>query len=228
MHAVSFAAKRLHLATNTFGQRVLDGAKVRGMTPARFDLLCLLRQPGIELQKRFRHDKKSKLPWPGANEAFLRQCVIVRKLGLHASTVSKMVKRLCEMGWVTVSRDYPDRRFKVVVATPLGLRRIWEAMRRVFRGRLLLKPYEMVHRQLRPTHHVLEALDDTFQLLDALADWFGDRAEFFYDFGSRDRILDGPLPTRAWRPWRRRRRPPTRASVRLSARSRMDEKSSAP
>lgn len=125
MHMVSFLAKRLHLVTTAFGQGVLDAiARVPGMTPARFDLLCLLRQPGIVMDKRFarRAKKRPKArEWPGRDHAEMEFAQIVKRLGLHPSTVSKMVKRLREMGWVKVMRLKADRRTKIVACTDLGL-----------------------------------------------------------------------------------------------------------
>ena len=174
MHAISFHAKRLHLATVAVGQMTLDWAGVEGMTPARFDLMCLLRQSGIALQRRFRRPTDGG-KWIGSDEAVMKQRTLVKRLGLHPSTVSKMITRLEEMGWVTRSRDYDDRRVKIVEATPLGMRRIWKAMRRVFRERLMLKPFETIVRQMLPTWHVL----------DGIAAYFGDHSDFSYEWGSR-------------------------------------------
>lgn len=187
MHAISFLAKRLHLVTTAFGQHVLrDIAKVDGMTPARFDLLCLMRQPAIALQEMSRESYEAHGgPWPGRDEAIMTQRAIVRRLALHPSTVSKLVKRLREMGWVKVTRDYDDKRVKVVEATPLGLRRIWEAMRRVFRGRAMLAKFERIHKRLRPSIHVVDAIDETHDLLSYIARFFGDRSDVVYHFGSR-------------------------------------------
>jgi hypothetical protein len=60
-------------------------------------------------------------------------------------------------------------------------------MRLVFRERLLLTPFEELARSLRPTEHVLPALDHLFDTLDVLALSFGDESNFYYDYGSPKR-----------------------------------------
>ena len=168
MHAISFLLKRAHLSTTNTGQRILYD--VPGMTPARFDILCFARQGGIR--------RKMK------DFAYTTQKRICEGLGLHASTISKMLRRLEELGWITRQRDYGDRRVKTVMLTKLGLRKTWEAMRITFRGRLLATHYEMLARNIRPTQHVLESLDYVFDTLDVIAIGFGDEACFHYDHGS--------------------------------------------
>ena len=110
MHAVSFVAKRMHLRTVAYGQVLVR--QVHGMTPARFDLLTALcrREDWVDPiygpRKRF--------------ERFRRITTLARELGLHRSTVSKMVKRLVEMGWLRREREYADARNVVVAITELG------------------------------------------------------------------------------------------------------------
>jgi DNA-binding MarR family transcriptional regulator len=178
MHIVPFLAKRFHLSAVGWGRRFLeDVVRVEGMTPARFDLLCVLRQSGIRLQQRFGKGV-------GTDDAGRPFASVVKELGLHPSTVSKMIKRLVEMGWLRVFRDYPDRRFKIVECTPLGLRRTWEAMRRVFRPRHVRKVYEQVHDELRPKMPVVDAIRATVKDLGSLAYAFGDNSTFRgYDYG---------------------------------------------
>lgn len=193
MHAIYFWAKRLHLMTNATGQRVLSRiAKVPDMTPARFDLMCLLRTPWI-----LGHlgDPRRQKNGPGfyRSRAAMAQSGLICRLGLHPSTVSKMLKRLREMGWVRVERDYEDGRAKLVYATELGLRRIWQAMSRVFRGRLMASRFEHVHRGLRPSVHVFEALDETRDLLTDLARCFGDRSNVDYNYGTTVYRIEQPL-----------------------------------
>jgi DNA-binding MarR family transcriptional regulator len=172
MHAISFLLKRAHLCTTNHGQRILYD--VPGMTPARFDILCFARQGGI---RRRMHDF-----------AFTTQRRIREGLGLSASTLSRMLKRLEELGWIQRERDYGDRRVNTVMLTKLGRRKAWKAMRVVFRGRFLAADYEHLARSLRPTEHVLDALDHLFDTLDLIAMGFGDESYFHYDYGSKHRL----------------------------------------
>ena len=171
MHSISFLLKRCHLRVTAFAKEAVRA--VKGMTPARFDVLCFARQRWIQFD-----------PGPLAR-GLTTQRAITKALGLHPSTVSKLLKRLEQMGWITRCPDYSDRRVKAVELTKLGVRKIWEAMRRVFRGRLLLKPFERIARELQPTRHVLETLDHLFDTLELIADSFYDSSSFYYDYGSR-------------------------------------------
>ena len=171
MHAISFLLKRAHLCSTNEGQRLLYA--VPGMTPARFDILCFARQGGI----------RQKIP----ELAFTTQKRIREGLGLSGSVISRMLKRLEELGWIERHRDYSDARVKTVMLTKLGLRKIWEAMRLIFRGRPLAKHYEWVARRLRPNDHVLDSLDHLYDTLDMVALSFDDGAWFYYDTGSRRR-----------------------------------------
>jgi DNA-binding MarR family transcriptional regulator len=91
------------------------------MTPARFDLLYVIRHGVIELR--------------GVGERFMSmlQKDIRVALGLHPSTVSKMVGRLRQIGWIEpASVDDDDERARVVQLTEEGARQIDEATRHVF------------------------------------------------------------------------------------------------
>lgn len=168
MHSISFLLKRAHLCTTNAGQRILYD--VPGMTPARFDVLCFARQGGIRRGLK--------------DLAFTTQKRIREGLGLHPSTISKMLKRLEQLGWITRERDYDDRRVKSVMLTKLGRRKAWKAMRINFRGRTLASHYEMLVRRLRPLDPPLEGLDHLWDTLDFIALGFGDEAFFHYDHGS--------------------------------------------
>lgn len=174
MHQMTFALKRGHLRTVAAGKEILGG--IEGMTPARFDILCLLRQRGIR--------------WGGSNMNFTSQQSIERALDLHPSTISKMLKRLEEMNWIKRCRDEynGDRRRKIVELTALGLRRVWLAMRLLWRGRELLREFEQIARELHPDRHVLDTLQELDDTLDVIGRRFGDRSTFYYDWGSRQRV----------------------------------------
>ena len=94
MHSLTFHAKRFHLGAVAFGKKVV--AKVKGMTPARFDLMYAIRitNSGCPLTNRL-------------CGYFLRQDRLRKILGLSPSTVSKLIKRLVQMGWI--GQHPPDR-----------------------------------------------------------------------------------------------------------------------
>jgi DNA-binding MarR family transcriptional regulator len=171
MHAISFQLKRAHLVTTAFGQRAVK--RIEGMTPARYDVVALLRQKSI----RVGMPKQNKINALG-------QRTIVARLGLHPSTVSKMLKRMEAMGWIRRYRDTEgDKRVNVVELTELGLRRAWRAMRTVYRNRLLLKPFERIAREMRPQMHVLDGLTSIWDDIDGIARFFNDRSDFTYSHG---------------------------------------------
>lgn len=174
MHQMTFQLKRGHLRAVAAGKEIF--AKIEGMTPARFDILCLLRQNAIRFGG-------------GDNLHFLRQQTIERALDLHPSTISKMIKRLVQMEWVTCTRDTNngDRRHNIVELTALGLRRIWLAMRLLWRERVLLKEFEDIVTELHPTRHVFESLQELDTTLDLIGRSLGDRSTFYYDWGSPNR-----------------------------------------
>jgi DNA-binding MarR family transcriptional regulator len=116
MHAISFAAKRVHLRTVAFGQALVRN--VPGMTAARFDLLYLLYG-----SRRTEFGPRHPL------QVARRISGLARDLGLHRTTISKMVKRLVEMGWLKRRREVEwDVRNAVVSFTELGLRSLADAM----------------------------------------------------------------------------------------------------
>src|SRR5262245_57183502 len=89
MHMVTFTTKRAHLGGVAFGKRVVK--KVHGMTPARYDLMYLIRTTN------------GRCVTHGC-AYFVRQDKLTAQLGLHPSTVSKMIRRLIELGWLEKER----------------------------------------------------------------------------------------------------------------------------
>jgi DNA-binding MarR family transcriptional regulator len=168
MHAVTFQIKRAHWSGVAFGKKAL-AKKLPTMTPARFDLLYAIRQ-------------SHSVGQPSA--CFIYQDELRGQLGLHASTVSKLIKRLVELGWVT-NKDKPldDRRTRVVRLTREGLAKIDRAIRILFRQRIHLKHFEDLFRGWNPDIHVLEAIDDFWTTIDEVARKFGDTSTLRYSFG---------------------------------------------
>ncbi len=181
MHQISFELKRGHLRTVSWGEKVLRG--VPGMTAARFDLLCLVRQKAILRSS----DPRDALTIP------MSQRELWQRLDLDKSTVSKMLSRLEEMGWIRRgrARGIRDWRSKAVYLTDLGLRHIAKAMRIMFRQRPLVAYFERIYKARIPNKHVVRTLHATWKDLRFLAECFGDRSNIAYDFGPG--LTYGPL-----------------------------------
>jgi DNA-binding MarR family transcriptional regulator len=168
MHAVSFGFKRAHWSAVRIGKRAL--ARVEGMTPARFDLLYLIRRVRLE----------DPLLHPVA--AVKRQEALWKELGVHPTTVSRMLAQLLEMGWVERERCVVDRRCWVLRLTALGWRRVTRAMRILFRQRVVLKVYERLF-PTGPSGHVVERIDALVKTLRRVAYALGDRGRVWFDYG---------------------------------------------
>ena len=168
MHALSFRFKRAHWAAVKIGKLVVSG--IAGMTPARFDLMYLVRRVRLE----------DPLLHPDA--CVKRQDELSKELGVHRTTVSKMLARLLEMGWVMRSRSAIDRRRWLIGLTELGLRMVVKAMRLLFRGRQLLGMYERVL-PTTPSAHVVERIHRLVTILKAVAYALGDRGDLWFDYG---------------------------------------------
>jgi DNA-binding MarR family transcriptional regulator len=93
MNSTFFSIKRGFLRTVNFGRKFLEPF---GLTPARFDMLFTLRR-GWKLQSQ-----------------------VWRMLGLHPSTVSKMMKKLDDLGLVFRNGDPDNYREVVVRLSPEG------------------------------------------------------------------------------------------------------------
>jgi DNA-binding MarR family transcriptional regulator len=135
MHSVTFQIKRAHLKAVAFGKGIIED-RVKDMTPARFDLMYAIRA----------HQVDHRRGWPIGRS--LEQARICRKLGLHSSTVSKLIKRLVQLGWLENCGKGGDRRTNVIALTEKGLRSIVKAMRIVFRMRTHLRHFEDLFRSL--------------------------------------------------------------------------------
>jgi DNA-binding MarR family transcriptional regulator len=170
MHALSFRFKRAHLTAVKIGKMLV--ADVEGMTPARFDILYLIRRLRIE-----------KHPYRRVESGWHSQTALRHELGLHRSTMSKMLTRLLEMGWVERRRSSFDRRRCNIALTKLGLRKVAKAMRILFRQKKLRKMYERVLPTTKEMH-VVERIHRLVVILQRMAYAFGDRARVWFDYGS--------------------------------------------
>jgi DNA-binding MarR family transcriptional regulator len=189
MHEAAFRAKRLHLCWVRHGRKILraqvrkvvDSEKEREelallehMTPARYDVMYMLArvrmQPGKDTPKWGQRDIRT---W----------------LDLHASTVSKMLKRLAR-------RCADDLRRNVWELTELGRKAIEAAMRVIEGQRSHANPIEThfveVHgrgdRAYDPLPRIGRFVEEVGQLARKL--WDDSRLRYPLRVGS------GPLETR--------------------------------
>jgi DNA-binding MarR family transcriptional regulator len=93
MHSTFFSLKRGFLRTVNFARKTLEPF---GVTPARFDILFTLKR-GVRLQSQ-----------------------IWRILGLHPSTVCKIMRKLDDLGLIFRNYDADDRREMAVRLSPEG------------------------------------------------------------------------------------------------------------
>lgn len=183
MHQIAFDLKRGHLRTVAYGEKAMRG--VGSMTAARFDLLCLLRQKNI-LDPNFDQGRDPLRDGVTQRELW-------KRLGVDKSTVSKMLRRLEDMGWIR--RERPTRRedwrTKKVFFTALGLKRIAKAMRVMFRQRTMLNYFERIFKGRQwGSLHVVKNLQKVSETIKFVAECFGDQSNIVYDYG---RLLDdGP------------------------------------
>jgi len=104
MNPVSYQIKRAHLAVIALGRKLFEQHDMAPMTPARFDLLyaILARRP--------------KYGGPLASS----QTQLRDDLKLSHPTISKLVKRLVQLGIVRTRRCNSDRRQTIVEITTDG------------------------------------------------------------------------------------------------------------
>jgi DNA-binding MarR family transcriptional regulator len=149
------------------------------MTPARFDILYLLR-------RGMRRDA----PRTGEGAPRVEQRDLRRLLGLSPTTISKMITRLEELGLVTRGRATTgDKRRNLVRLTDLGLQRIHEALGIVFNERPLVRSYDaLVADRVAPRprrglkQRVLAELDTLLYRVARIARHHGDTSRMIYPF----------------------------------------------
>ena len=180
MNAIIFQLKRAHLASMKAGRWLIR--VVEDMTPARFDIMIILRQAGLAMAKRDGYEKRAT----ELNGCFVDQGSIVEALGLHKSTVSEALGRLEELGWIERRRGCRDAREdgrrQIVQMTELGLARTAEACKILFRWDIVKRPVDQMVRHLEPALPFNDAFAKVWTTISELARAFGDTSTFaFYD-----------------------------------------------
>ena len=165
MHPVFFGLKRAYYANLGLTRRTL---RKMGLTAARMDMLYVIN-------KRGRYPTQQGALW--------------RTLGVCPSVVSRMLKRLEEMGYVERDVITNDTRKRTVTLTTKGRARILRAIRQFIGWGYAQLALESAHEPDRwhsEWHaHVAVSRAEEFLRLIRLA--FGDRASFVvYTSGMRD------------------------------------------
>jgi DNA-binding MarR family transcriptional regulator len=165
MHPVFFGLKRAYYATLGLTRRTL---RKMGLTAARMDMLYVIHKRGL---------------YP------TQQGALWRTLGVCPSVVSRMLKRLEEMGYVERDVVTNDTRKRTVTLTIKGRARILRAIRQFIGwgyARLVLHSVLEPERWASEWHtHVAVSRAEEFLRLIRLG--FGDRASLVvYTNGLRD------------------------------------------
>ena len=163
MHPLTFQLKRAHLQSVAFGLSAVKG--VEGMTPARFDLMFVIRTGPFGWPL---------LPW-------CTQMQIRDGLGVSGATVSKMIKRLREMGWLESERNPDDGRQQLVSLTEKGLEAINRAIELVFGGRTHMDHFEEAFASWVPDVPPLTSIKKCWSFVNCIAHRFKDTAQHLYE-----------------------------------------------
>ncbi len=162
MHFMAFALKRAHLSSLNLVRPWLARAR-SPITPARHDLLYALHQT----------------PSHRAHQTHLR-----RALGLAASTVSRALRRLEQLGIIRRDAHARDRRRKVISFTEYGLREFLHALDHIFGDHHLDLAYEGALGP--PTAETFLFLDDVYFANRHIAQQLGDTSALVYPTGHPD------------------------------------------
>ncbi len=154
MHDVAFRFKRAHLTAVAWHKELIKKwcredlrvcvEDIR-LTPARFDVMVIVRAAG----------------------GSCLQSELWQRLGLHASTICKMLKRM-ELAGLVVRSEGLDRRERYVDLTRKGLDVIIGALKKFVRSNLMHDAYAAIHR--RGAEFINEAIDTLKHLAWGLAD----------------------------------------------------------
>ena len=146
MHPVSFAFKRGHIRAVVTHRELLAPLEI---TPARFDVLFLLRAKG----------------------GTCNQSEIWFELGLHPTTISRMVKSMVARG--LVNKTYPyysDNRERIITLTRKGLATVVEAIKSFIRADDLRSFYDRMHAK------GVEGVKAAVAAMRNIGQWLQDRA----------------------------------------------------
>ena len=170
MNAITFATKRAFHAFLRITRKPLLGCSP-GLTAARFDLMYVLWK-----------GEGSKFFWNGT----VSQRDLRRALGVSPPVVSRMLRALEQLGWVTRSRGQADRRQRKVTLTEAGLaciRGAYQTLRRAVDKLVDVAICFGRHRD-RDRRFVHMATLESYLL--TLGKGWGDTAQLYFGWGHPD------------------------------------------
>jgi DNA-binding MarR family transcriptional regulator len=160
MHSLFFGLKRAYHATLHLTRRPLARIE-RGLTAARYDMLYAVQSEGGSI-------------W---------QSGLRKMLGVTAVTVSRMVRRLEQLGMVVRSRSLSDRRQISVALTELGHRCVRRADAWLGHDVALAIDAVLTHGHIHSEDECLHAKVKMEDGHEAFRSNFGDTARFAYHPG---------------------------------------------
>ena len=171
MNQIVFGTKRVYQSAMRLFRRPLASV-APGLTPARFDMMFALARRTYD-ERRF-------------EECEELQSDLRRTLGVTASVVSRMLRSLEKLGWVTRQRTI-DRRQRRVTLTAAGVACLREAYALVFRAAERIVTRAICFGGGR-THRVewLPHTDTVESYLRNLRQYFRDTATLYYRWGHPD------------------------------------------
>jgi len=150
MHPISFAFKRGHIRAVVLHKELLHDLDI---TPARFDALFYLRLKG--------------------GSAYQNE--IWHELGLHPSTISRMITSMVARGLVVKEPvNYGDGRRRIVTLTRKGFGAVVEAIKRFIRDDFLRRFYANMHAK------GVEGVNAVVEAMRNIGQWLQDTAQHFY------------------------------------------------
>ncbi len=153
MHFLSFQFKRAHHRALAFG-RNLARPFGQALTPARFDMLYVVFDGAVPPS----------------------QIEIRRRLGLSRPTVSRMLKSLREVGWVSRFRSFDKRTWRIEL-TQIGRALMQAATYAILGTRRMQAVYESFYTYVREPFF---AVDELGMNLHRLAHLMGDFSSLWY------------------------------------------------
>jgi DNA-binding MarR family transcriptional regulator len=169
MNAILFAAKRVfHRAVRVSGTQLSDVA--RGLTPARLDMMyALTEREGGQLER-----------------LSVGQSELRRLLGVSAPVVSRMLRSLEALGWITRRRMLGDGRQLRVTLTDAGFSAFCRGYHLLFHFAKRVV-YRAIcwgrHGDMQQRFRHMSTLEE---YLDSLREYFRDTARLYYRWGHPD------------------------------------------
>jgi DNA-binding MarR family transcriptional regulator len=166
MNAVAFGTKR---AFHGFLRVMRKPLASVGLTPARFDMLFAMFSKGDRQNRRW-----------------ISQRALRRALGVCSSVVSRMVRKLEELGLVVRERSEFDRRQILVRLSDLGWGRIEGVHKWVLRAVMRLVLQAVCFGQHGDAYARLHHMESLESYLGVLRRDFFDTATLYYPWGHPD------------------------------------------